>query len=206
MKILITGFQPFGGETVNPSYEAVRLLPDKIGGAEIVKEELPVVFGKSGDALEEAIERHKPDAVLCVGQAGGRSSVTIEKVAINLDEARIADNAGQKPEDMPIRRDGPDAYFARLPVKDIVKNIRGNGIPANISYTAGTYVCNHVMYRLLYFIERKYPHMQGGFIHVPYDTAQVLEKPDGTASMPVAMIAKALECAAAVISTPSLRA
>ena len=155
MKILLTGFDPFGGESVNPAYEAVKLLPDEIGGAQIIKLEVPTVFGKAGEALEEGIRLHEPDVVICVGQAGGRSGMSVEKVAINYQDARIADNEGRQPIDVPIREDGDTAYFATVPVKAMVAKMRENGIPAFVSYTAGTYVCNELMYALLYMINRK---------------------------------------------------
>ncbi len=200
MKILVTGFEPFGGESVNPAYEAVKLLPNKISGAEIITIEIPVVFDRGAKVVEEAIEKYSPDAVLCIGQAGGRSSITIEKVAINLREARIPDNDGNQPLESPIKEDGKNAYFATLPVKAMVENIRKNGIPSHLSFTAGTYVCNDVMYILLYTLENKYPNVKGGFIHVPFDTAQVIEKPVGMASMPVQTIANALEYAIEAIA------
>lgn len=195
MKIMITGFDPFGGEPVNPAYEAVKLLPDEIGGAQIIKLEVPTVFGKAGEVLEANIKTEQPDAVICVGQAGGRSGMTVEKVAINFQDARIPDNDNQQPVDKPIKEDGETAYFATIPVKAMVAKMRENGIPAFISYTAGTYVCNDLMYTLLYLIDKKYPQMRGGFIHVPYAMEQTIEKPIGTASMALPMIAKALEYA-----------
>lgn len=195
MKIMITGFDPFGGEPVNPSYEAVKLLPDEIGGAQIIKLEVPTVFGKAGEVLEANIKAEQPDAVICVGQAGGRSGMTVEKVAINFQDARIPDNDNQQPVDKPIKEDGETAYFATIPVKAMVAKMRKNGIPAFISYTAGTYVCNDLMYTLLYLIDKKYPQMRGGFIHVPYAMEQTIEKPIGTASMALPVIAKALEYA-----------
>jgi len=195
MKILVTGFDPFGGDKVNPAFEAVKLLPGNIAGAEVITMEIPTVYGKSGETVENGINKHRPDAVVCIGQAGGRSTITVEKVAINLAEARIKDNAGNQPIDQPLRADGENAYFATIPVKAMVNNIRKHGIPANISYTAGTFVCNDVMYNLLYMLDRKYPGITGGFIHVPFAPEQVVDRPDGTASMPVEMIAKALEYA-----------
>ena len=160
MKILITGFDPFGGESVNPAYEAVKLLPDEIGGAQIVKREVPTVFGKSGTVLEEAILTEQPDAVICVGQAGGRSGICVEKTAINFQDARIPDNENQQPIDKPVKEDGETAYFASLPVKAMVAEMRKNGIPAFVSYTAGTYVCNELMYTLLYLIDKKYQNIR----------------------------------------------
>jgi len=200
MKILITGFDPFGGEKLNPAYEAVKLLPDTIATADIIKAELPTVFGKCAKILEGLIEKYQPNAVICVGQAGGRSGISIEKVAINFADAIIADNENQQLTDEPIIKDGATAYFSNLPIKSMVKNIKEHGIPANISYTAGTFVCNDIMYRLLHMIEHKYPKMLGGFIHVPFDTAQTATKADGTPSMPIATIAKGLEYAIEAIN------
>ena len=192
MKILITGFEPFGGESVNPAYEAVKLLPDMAGDIQIVKMEIPTVFGEAGKVVETGILQHQPDAVICVGQAGRRADIGVERVAINLVEASIPDNAGNQPMDVKVQEDGDTAYFATIPVKAMVKNIKDHGIPASISYTAGTYVCKSVMYDLLYLIDRKYPSIRGGFIHVPYATEQGVGKPVGTATMELSTISKAL--------------
>ena len=192
MKILITGFEPFGGESVNPAYEAVKLLPDMAGDIQIVKMEIPTVFGEAGKVVETGILQHQPDAVICVGQAGRRADIGVERVAINLVEASIPDNAGNQPMDVKVQEDGDTAYFATILVKAMVKNIKDHGIPASISYTAGTYVCNSVMYDLLYLIDRKYPSIRGGFIHVPYATEQGVGKPVGTATMELSTISKAL--------------
>ena len=192
MKILITGFEPFGGESVNPAYEAVKLLPDMAGDIQIVKMEIPTVFGEAGKVVETGILQHQPDAVICVGQAGRRADIGVERVAINLVEASIPDNAGNQPMDVKVQENGDTAYFATIPVKAMVKNIKAHGIPASISYTAGTYVCNSVMYDLLYLIDRKYPSIRGGFIHVPYATEQGVGKPVGTATMELSTISKAL--------------
>lgn len=194
-KILVTGFDPFGGEPVNPAFEAVKLLPESIAGVSVVKLEIPTVFTRSAMVVEEAIEREKPDYVLCIGQAGGRSAVTVEKVAINLAEARIPDNDGEQPFDTPLREDGDTAYFATLPVKAMVKRINASGIPALMSYTAGTYVCNSIMYNVLYMCEKRYPGIRAGFIHVPYACGQVIDKANTTPSMPLETIAKSLEYA-----------
>ncbi|MCL1991525.1 MAG: pyroglutamyl-peptidase I [Spirochaetes bacterium] len=195
MKVLVTGFEPFGGDKINPAYEAVKLLPAQVAGADVLKEELPTVYGKCANVLEAAVQRHAPDIVICVGQAGGRSVISIEKVAINLAEARIPDNDGQQPSDKPVIEGGPAAYFSSLPVKAMVKKIKERGIPSSVSYSAGTFVCNDIMYRLLHMIERKYPGMRGGFIHVPFEVSQVTDRPDGTPSMSVQTIAAGLECA-----------
>jgi len=195
MKVLVTGFDPFGGESVNPAFEAVKLLPDMIAGAEIIKLEIPTVFSKCGPAVEEGIKKYNPDVVINVGQAGGRSCVTIEQVAVNLAEARIPDNAGEQPMDEPVQVDGPAAYFATIPVKAIVQNTRDHGIPCHVSYTAGTYVCNCVMYHVLHMTATKYPNIRAGFIHVPFACEQVVNKPNGTACMSLADISKAIEYA-----------
>lgn len=195
MKILLTGFDPFGGDKVNPAYEAVKLLPKNIAGADIVTLEIPTVYRKSSEAVEKGIRQYQPDAVICIGQAGGRSGITVEKVAVNIADFRIADNEGNQPLDQAILEGGENAHFATVPVKAMVENIKKHGIPARISYTAGTFVCNDVMYELLCMISKKYPKIEGGFIHVPFAPEQVLERPDGTASMPVETAAKALEYA-----------
>lgn len=194
-KVLVMGFDPFGGEAVNPAFEAVKLLPEEIAGAQIVKLEIPTVFTRSAVVLEEAMDREQPDIVICVGQAGGRSALTVEKVAINLAEARIPDNDGEQPLDTPLREDGDVAYFASVPVKAMVANVRDHGLPAFVSYTAGTFVCNSIMYHLLYLIDRKFPGIRGGFMHVPYATGQVVDKANGTPSMSLTDIAKSLEYA-----------
>jgi len=192
MNILITGFDPFGGATINPAYEAVKRLPNQIGEAKLTKLEIPTVFKKDGEVLREAIEMKTPDVVLCIGQAGGRSMITVEKVAINLMEARIPDNEGQQPMDEPIAAGAKTAYFASLPVKAMVQNMKDHGIPAGVSYTAGTFVCNDIMYRLLHMIDTDYPNMRGGFIHVPYLPEQGVSLADGTATMSADVIAQAL--------------
>lgn len=194
-KMLVTGFDPFGGESVNPAFEAVKLLPDEIAGYEVVKLEVPTVFTKSARVLEDAIDREEPDVVLCVGQAGGRSAMTVERVAINLVEARIPDNDGEQPMDEPVRADGETAYFATLPVKAMVKAMNDAGVPAFVSYTAGTYVCNWLMYNALYLLARKRPEARGGFVHVPFATEQVVGKANGMPSMSVSVMADALRAA-----------
>lgn len=191
MKVLLTGFDPFGGETTNPSYEAVKLVPDTIDDIQVIKIEVPTVFRKSIEKLEQSIEEHKPDIVICVGQAGGRYEISIERVAINIDDARIPDNEGNQPIDEPIFADGDAAYFSNLPIKAITNEIKKAGIPVSVSNTAGTFVCNHIMYGLLYLIQKKYQNMQGGFIHVPFLPEQVLNKPN-TPYMSLEYIAKAL--------------
>lgn len=203
MKILITGFDPFGGESINPALEAVKKLPTTILDSEIIKIEIPTVFEKSLKKIEENIIKHNPDVVISVGQAGGRFGVTPERVAINIDDARIKDNEGNQPIDIKIFEDGENAYFSNLPIKAMVKEMTDNGIPASVSNTAGTFVCNHVMYGILYLIDKKYPNIKGGFIHVPYIPSQVVTKPNNP-SMSIDDIAKGLElCIKAVIENSS---
>ena len=198
MKILVTGFDPFGGEKVNPALEAVKSLPSEIHGAEIHWVEIPTVFYKSAEVLETAIVRFQPDAVLCIGQAGGRASLTPERVAINQDDARIPDNQGNQPIDTPIRLDGQAAYFSTLPIKAMVQAIKEEGLPATVSNTAGTFVCNHLMYQALYLADKKFPHMRAGFMHIPYMTEQVINKPN-TASMNLTDIVRGIEAAIGAI-------
>ena len=198
MKILVTGFDPFGGEKVNPALEAVKSLPSEIHGAEIHWVEIPTVFYKAADVLETAIVRFQPDAVLCIGQAGGRASLTPERVAINQDDARIPDNQGNQPIDTPIRLDGQAAYFSTLPIKAMVQAIKEEGLPATVSNTAGTFVCNHLMYQALYLADKKFPHMRAGFMHIPYMTEQVINKPN-TASMNLTDIVRGIEAAIGAI-------
>ena len=194
MKILLTAFEPFGGDTINPAQEAVRLVADEIAGAKIVKIDVPVVVGKSIETVRKALEAEKPDAVLCIGQAGGRIGLTPERVAINVDDARIPDNEGNQPIDQPIYADGAPAYFATLPVKAMVAAIREAGVPASLSNTAGTFVCNHLMYGVLYHIAKSYPGMRGGFMHVPFLHEQVMNRPN-TASLSTKDIVTGIEAA-----------
>ena len=173
MKLLLTAFDPFGGDKVNPALEAVKLVSEKVGNVEVVKLEVPTVFRKSIATVAAAIAKEKPDAVLCIGQAGGRYDITPERVAINLDDARIKDNEGNQPIDLPIYEDGAPAYFSDLPIKAMVQHIREAGLPASVSNTAGTFVCNHLMYGVLYTLATEYPGVHGGFMHVPFIPEQV---------------------------------
>ena len=198
MKILVTGFDPFGGEKVNPALEAVKSLPSVIHGAEIRWVEIPTVFYQSAEVLEAEIVRYQPNVVLCIGQAGGRASLTPERVAINQDDARIPDNQGNQPIDTPIRLDGEAAYFSTLPIKAMVQAIKEVGLPATVSNTAGTFVCNHLMYQALYLADKKFPNMRAGFMHIPYMTEQVINKPN-TASMNLDDIIKGIEAAIGAI-------
>lgn len=200
MKILLTAFDPFGGEPINPALEAVKLVSDKIGDVEVVKLEVPTVFGKSIATVASAMEKEKPDAVLCIGQAGGRYDLTPERVAINQDDARIKDNEGNQPIDKPIFEDGEPAYFATLPIKAMVKAIREAGVPSSVSNSAGTFVCNHLMYGVLYTIAKKYPGMKGGFMHVPFVPSQVVNRPTPAPSLNMKDIAKGIEAAITAIA------
>lgn len=182
MKLLLTAFEPFGGEAINPALEAVRRVPDKIGGVQVVRLEVPTVFRASIDTVAAAIAREQPDAVLCVGQAGGRFGITPERVAINLDDAAIPDNAGSQPVDSPIFADGAPAYFSTLPIKAMVQAIRAAGLPASVSNTAGTFVCNHLMYGLLDHLSRTGRNIPAGFIHLPATPAQAAERPSPSMS------------------------
>ena len=193
MKILVTGFDPFENEPTNPAIESVKKIDDEIEGAKIVKLEIPTVFQKSADVVEAKIREIKPDVVLSVGQAGGRYGITVERVAINQDDARIKDNEGNQPIDVKIREDGQSAYFASVPIKAMVEEIKKEKLPASVSNTAGTFVCNHIMYQDLYLAE-KYGNIKAGFIHVPYLTEQVVDKKD-TASMSLDDIVKGLNAA-----------
>ena len=199
MKILVTGFTPFGGESVNPAWLAVQALPEKIGEHVIDKAEIPTAFAASRQVITERINALRPDAVICIGQAGGRDAVTIERVAINVMDASIPDNDGDQPMDEPVVPGAPAAYFATLPIKKMVEAIRASGLPARISNTAGTYVCNTLMYHVLHHAAEKAPSMLGGFIHVPYVTEQVQGKPAGTPAMPLEDIVRALALAIEVV-------
>jgi pyroglutamyl-peptidase len=189
-KLLITGFDPFGGETVNPSWEAVRLLPERIGEYDLTKLQIPTEFSRASEAVLMAAEALQPDAILCVGQASGRAGITPEVVGINLREARIPDNGGAQPVNEPVVKNGPAAYFATLPVREMVKALSDRGIPASLSYSAGAFVCNDVLYSVLHRYSGT--RTMAGFVHVPFLPEQAKE---GVASMALETIAKALEIA-----------
>jgi pyroglutamyl-peptidase len=198
MKVLLTAFNPFGGESVNPAQEAVEAVADKVAGAEVVKLVVPTVFGKSIETVHEAMKKENPDVTFCIGQAGGRIGLTPERVAINLNDARIEDNEGNQPVDEPIFEDGKTAYFTSLPVKAMVQKIKDAGVPASVSYTAGTFVCNHLMYGVLYYIDKEFPDMKGGFMHVPYLHEQAVNRAN-TPSLSKEDIVKGIEAAIAAI-------
>ncbi|MEU6960525.1 pyroglutamyl-peptidase I [Streptomyces chrestomyceticus] len=195
-RILLTGFEPFDGESSNPSWEAVRAAAaEPPAGLEITAVELPCVYGRSRIVLREAVAAHDPDIVLCVGQAGGRPDLTVERVAVNIDDARIPDVSGAQPIDEPIVPGGPAAYFAALPVKACVAAVREAGVPASVSNTAGTFVCNHVFYDLMHLIATERPALRGGFVHVPYAPGQVAGR--SLPSLAVSAVAEGLRVIAA---------
>ena len=190
MKIIVTGFDPFGGEKINPSIECVKALPE-IEGVELIRLELPTVFKESAKRLNEVINDVKPDAVLSVGQAGGRPGITMERIAINVDDARIPDNISQQPIDEAIQLDSEAAYFTTLPIKRIVKAIREAGISAEVSNSAGTFVCNHIMYQALFAATKADKPFKAGFMHIPFIPEQTTDKP----SLPLEESTKALQIA-----------
>lgn len=201
--ILLTGFEPFDQEKINPSWEAVRALHGREFSSPATESktsqtysvhtlELPCVFERVMTDLRQALASQDYEIVLCIGQAGGRPEVTVERIAINLDDARIPDNAGQQPIDVAIVEQGPAAYFSTLPVKAIVHQLREQGLPANVSHTAGTYVCNHLFYGLMHEAQH-HPHLrQAGFIHIPYLPEQASQH-RGAPSMSLDHMIKALE-------------
>lgn len=194
MKILVTGFDPFGGDKINPAIEAVNQLPAQIKDAKIIKLEIPTVFNKSAEVVKQAIEKYQPDYVLNVGQAGGRAALTPERVAINVNDGRIPDNEGYQPLGEPIQKDGETAYFTQLPIKAMVKAIRQVGIPAEVSNTAGTYVCNHIFYQVQYMRDKEFHNIKAGFIHIPFLPEQVVSRPN-TPSMDLNNIVRGLTAA-----------
>ncbi|WP_431264984.1 pyroglutamyl-peptidase I [Roseateles chitinivorans] len=199
--ILLTGIDPFNGETINPSWEAVRALDgETVGSARLVARQLPCVIGEVGGALIAAIEEVNPDLVLCLGQAGGRPDVTIERVAINIVDARIPDNAGLQPVDEPVVAGGPAAYFSTLPIKALVAALHGAGIPASVSESAGTYNCNAIFYALSHHIATRRPGLRGGFIHVPFLPEQAVRH-RGAPSMTREMLSEAVRVMVATALT-----
>ena len=191
--VLLTGFAPFDGEAVNPSWQAAQMLHGRhVAGHRIVARQLSVEFGASLKELRAAIRETKPSLVLCVGQAGGRGAMSLERVAINVDDARIPDNAGARPIDTAIVEDGPAAYFTSLPIKTMLAALRDAGIPAEVSQTAGTYVCNHVFYGLMHALRNR--RIRGGFVHIPYSPEQAAHHP-GAPSLPVETVVHGLRVA-----------
>ncbi len=191
MDILFTGFEPFGGEKINPSWKAVAMLPDEMAGARIHKLCLPVEYQGAARMAQAEFARISPNVVVMVGQAGGRSGISIERVALNLDDATVADNAGVMLCDSPVRQGAPSAYFSTLPIKMLVKAVNNAGISAGISNSAGTYVCNHLMYSMLDHISVRMLDVRAGFVHVPFVPEQCVDKP-GMPSMELNDIVTAL--------------
>jgi len=208
--LLLTGFEPFNGETVNPSWQVAQALAgERIAGARVVAVQLPCIFGAALSALDAALAAHKPTLVLALGQASGRCDLSIERVAINVDDARIADNAGARPIDEPVIADAPAAYFATLPIKAMVAAVRAAGLPASVSQTAGTFVCNHVFYGLMHRLRGRsgMRGVRGGFMHLPLLPEQAARHP-GVASLPLLTMVEGtrVALAAALATTGDLRA
>src|SRR5580704_8059420 len=197
MKALVTGFEPFGGDRVNPSFAALRRLPTRLGELDIVNAALPVVYGAALPTLSEAIAANRPDIVLSVGLAGGRAELSVERIAINIDDARIRDNGGNQPIDRPVVAGGPAAYFATLPIKAAVAALRDAGLPAAVSNSAGTFLCNHVFYGLMHLAATGTGLFRGGFLHVPYLPSQAAMVP-GAPSMALEQIVEGIEIILAV--------
>lgn len=200
--VLLTGFEPFENEPINPSWEAVRALDgERIGDAVVVARQLPCVFGVAIDAMDALLRELKPAVAIAVGQAGGRMEMSVERVAINVDDARIADNAGAQPIDTVIAAQGPAAYFSTLPIKAIARDMRAAGVPAAVSQTAGTFVCNHVFYGLMHCLARPAgAGVRGGFIHIPYLPEQAARHP-GQPSMSLEMMIRGIRQAVATTLT-----
>lgn len=195
MTILITGFDAFGGETTNPAWNAVQALPDAIDGVRIEKLRIPTVFADGPRRVIEAMEAAAPDYVLSIGQAGGRSAMTVEFVGINWQDGRIPDNAGIQPDGTLLEETGETAYFTTLPVRSMIAAMRQAGVPAFVSYTAGTFVCNAVLYRVLHRISTRDLKIKAGFIHVPYLPSQAVDKPPGTPVLDQDTIRRGIEAA-----------
>jgi pyroglutamyl-peptidase len=192
MKALVTGFEPFGGDRINPSFEALRQLPRRLGEIDIATASLPVAFGTALPVLRAAIAAAAPEIVLGVGLAGGRAALSLERVAINLDDARIPDNDGDQPIDRPVAAGGPAAYFTTLPIKAAVAALRDGGLPAIVSNSAGTFLCNHVFYGLMHETVRRGGIIRAGFLHVPYLPSQAALLP-GVPSMTLEQIVEGIE-------------
>lgn len=198
MKILLTGFEPFGGEPTNPSWQAVQAV-DECEAVELRKFCLPVSFQKAPQLAIAAIERERPDAVICVGQAGGRTAVSIERIAVNLANAKNPDNDGYRPINQPVCEDGPGELCSTLPVNRLVEAVTERGIPCRASDSAGRYVCNTLFYRLLH----RFPSLPIGFIHLPYSDAQTSNKAPGTSSIPLQAMTDALSIILRELASPT---
>ncbi len=191
MKVLVTGFDPFGGEPINPAFEALKSLPTSLKGAQIITLEVPTVAEKSIETVLHTIQQETPDVVIAVGQAGGRYGISLEKVAINLNCFRIPDNQGNQPNHTPVVEGGPNAYFSSLPIYTMEQHLKAKHIPAQVSYTAGTFVCNHLMYGILHYVEEQKLPIQAGFVHIPYMYEQLANKPN-TPGMSLSTIVEGL--------------
>ena len=199
--VLVTGFDPFGGDSINPSWMAVQALHGRqAGGHRLVGAQLPTVFGQSLVVLRDLLLRHRPDLVICTGQAGGRAALSMERIAINVNDARIPDNAGEQPVDTPVVAGGPAAYFTNLPIKAMLATLLAEGINADVSQTAGTFVCNHVFYGLMHELATRpeLRHVRGGLVHVPWLPAQ--GQPSMRLDEMVQGLKLAIECALATVS------
>lgn len=199
--VLVTGFDPFGGASINPSWMAVQALHGRqVGGHRIVGAQLPTVFGHSLEVLRDLLHRHRPALVICTGQAGGRAALSLERIAINVNDARIPDNAGAQPVDTPVIAGGPAAYFTNLPIKAMLATLLAEGINAEVSQTAGTFVCNHTFYGLMYELatRKELSRTRGGLVHVPWLPAQ--GQPSMRLDEMVHGIKLAIECALATVT------
>ena len=202
MKILLTGYEPFGGETVNPSWEAVKLLQGKkIGGASVAGVQMPVVWNEIDEAFITAIQQHQPDVMVCVGQSGGRNAVAIERIAVN--KANGKDNKEVEKVEAAINEDGPQAYFSTLPIVDMNKAVCEAGVPCYISNSAGLYLCNYIFYAVRHYTEINKLNLKAGFVHIPYIPEQVAvkQRPSKFPSMDLRLVVKALEKMIEVISS-----
>lgn len=194
-RILVTGFDPFGGQTVNPSWMAVQALHGReLDGHRIVAAQLPTEFGHSLQTLQELLSQHRPALVMCTGQAGGRAAISLERIAVNVNDARIPDNTGAQPIDTPVVNGGPAAYFTRLPIKAMLAAMLAAGIRAEVSQSAGTFVCNHVFYGLMHLLAQpRWAGTRGGLVHVPWLPQQ--GAPSMTLDQLVTGLELALQCA-----------
>lgn len=199
--VLLTGFEPFNKATVNPAWEAVRALEGWQGEAgghpfRVEVRQLPCVFGEANREIARLVDELHPDVAIAVGQAGGRAEISVERVAINVDDAAILDNGGQQPVDVRIAEDGPAAYFSTLPIKAIVRALKDQGLVAGVSQTAGTFVCNHVFYGLMHHVAGR--PIKAGFIHVPFLPEQAAARPDAPPSMALEEIVAGIRTAVEV--------
>lgn len=206
-KILLAGFDPFGEEKINPATEAIKNINGEVIENHVISTlEVSTIFDECIHQLEEAINKINPDLVICIGQAGGRPHIDLERIAINVNDARIPDNNGKQPIDTPVIPAAPAAYWSTLPIKAIVESLKDNGIPASISQTAGTFVCNHIFYGLMHELYTKHSSIRGGFIHVPFLPEQTVSKP-GQPSLSLDIIVRGLRIviATAILNQKDLK-